>query len=156
LNRIIRGVPLLALMAGGRTLGNSRPRLKLRSGLTYIKIVNRASSWKYRYLGQALSFRMLPSHLGADGFELPVGGKDKHDLELRKHAKRLGANVIEVAQSQDTGLSYLIQVNPFHGCWRLPCASLWIRCCCALSPLPPALARWHSSTGGVQRSWSSI
>jgi hypothetical protein len=116
LNGIIRGVPLVALIASGCTMQNSGPDPKLVSDLSYIKIVNGASSEKCRYLGEALSFRMLPSKLGVDVFNVEGGVKDKHDLELRQHAKQLGANVIEVAQSQDTGFAYLIQVNTFHAC----------------------------------------
>ena len=116
LNRIIRRVPLLALVAGGCTMQDSGLDPKLVSDLSYIKIVNGAASQKCRYLGEALSFRMLPSKLGVDVFNVEGGIKDKHDLELRQYAKQLGANVIEVAQSQDTGFAYLIQVNTFHAC----------------------------------------
>jgi hypothetical protein len=95
---------------------NSGPDPKLASDLSYIKIASGASSEKCRYLGEALSFRMLPQRLGVDVFNVEGGIKDNHDLELRQRAKQLGANVIEVAMSQDTGFAYLIQVNTFHAC----------------------------------------
>jgi hypothetical protein len=107
---------LLALAAGGCAMQDSGLDPKLASDLGYIKIVSSASSEKCRYLGEALSFRMLPSKLGVDVFNVEGGIRDKHDLELRQHAKQLGANVIEVVQSQDTGFAYLVQVNTFHAC----------------------------------------
>ena len=75
LNRVIRGVPLLALMAGACTMENSGPDPKLVSDLSYIKIVNVAPSEKCRYLGEALSFRMLPSKLGVDVFNVEGGSR---------------------------------------------------------------------------------
>jgi hypothetical protein len=107
----------MALAAGLSVAACATPTLDsaLVAQLGYIRIVDKPPS-SCRYLTETVSYRFLVSEIGID-----VGGGEKQiaemlDLELRKHAKAVGASVVYTPFIHRTGFAFMMQVNVFYAC----------------------------------------
>jgi hypothetical protein len=107
---------ILALAASGCAMPDLSVDPKLAANLDYIKIVNKPPGDKCRYLGEMVSFRALPSSVTHDVMDAEGSIRARHEIELRQHARQLGANVIDSPLSHNTGYAYLLQVHTFHAC----------------------------------------
>ena len=106
----------LMLTIGGCAGPNLGIDPKLAAEVDYIKIAEKAPEGKCRYLGETVSFRRLLPENSVDVFNVDGSIRAKQDLALREHAKQLGANMIHVHLSYNTGLLNLVQVHTYHAC----------------------------------------
>ena len=107
----------MALTAGLTVAACATPTLDgaLVAQLAYVRIVDKAPS-SCRYVTEAVSYRFLVSELGIDVLDGEKQMAEMHDLELRKHAKAVGANVVYAPFIHRTGFAFMTQVNVFYAC----------------------------------------
>ena len=107
----------MALAAGLTVAACATPTLdsSLVAQLAYVRIVDKPPS-SCRYVTEAVSYRFLVSEIGIDVLDGEKQMAEMHDLELRKHAKAVGANVVYAPFIHRTGFAFMMQVNVFYAC----------------------------------------
>ena len=107
----------MALTAGLTMAACATPTLDgaLVAQLAYVRIVDKPPS-SCRYVTEAVSYRFLVSEIGIDVLDGEKQMAEMHDLELRKQAKAVGANVVYAPFIHRTGFAFMTQVNVFYAC----------------------------------------
>ena len=107
----------VALAAGLSVAACATPTLDstLAAQLAYVRIVDKPPA-SCRYVTEAVSYRFLVSEIGIDVLDGEKQIAEMHDLELRKHAKAVGANVVYAPFIHRTGFAFMTQVNVFYAC----------------------------------------
>lgn len=101
---------LAAIVLGGCASAAIEP--EVAAEVSGVEFVTDAPSC--RYAGETVSF-----HRSMEGAAIVLGpdiARQRHDVELKRNARKLGANRVHIMYERNNGLLAVIRVSAFYAC----------------------------------------
>lgn len=89
---------------------------KLEAELATVRVSEDAPN-NCRYVGESVSFnKSVKGYATADPFDVEGQAAKIHDEEVRLHAKKLGADRVQIVFVKNTELASIVRVNAYYAC----------------------------------------